>query len=462
VSYLCSKKELFEDIGYVPHPLQHQVHESRAKRRVLACGVRWGKTKSAAMEAVAAALTPSVIGLREPTYGWVVAPTLGLAEKVFRVVVRVFHEKFPHRILLFRDHEMLLRVSNLGGGTAEIRGKTADNPVSLLGEGLDWVIGDEVARFKPEIWQSYLSQRLIDRKGWALLISTPKGKGWYYDVFRLGQREGTGWQSWNAPSKSNPYLDSKLIDAEIAERPDAVARQEYGAEFIEGAGQVFRNVRDLAKGEWQEPSVGEEYFAGLDLAIVTDYTVLVVLDSAHRVVYFDRFHRIDWSVQGRRLFAALERYGNPPCLIDSTGKGEPVHKELLALGICAKPYAFTNASKAALIDNLALMLERRDVVLPRTELCPELIDELESFQYSITDAGNVKTGAPVGYHDDCVIALALAAWESRTRAAFADDSAASLELAQDEQERPEVSSSRQSGRPAVELSEEEIVFRARL
>ena len=37
------------------------------------------------------------------------------------------------------------------------------------------------------------------------------------------------------------------------------------------------------------------------------------------------------------------------------------------------------------------------------------IDELEAFEYSITDAGNVKTGAPGSYHDDCVMALALAA-----------------------------------------------------
>jgi len=39
-----------------------------------------------------------------------------------------------------------------------------------------------------------------------------------------------------------------------------------------------------------------------------------------------------------------------------------------------------------------------------------LIDELEAFEYSVTENGNVRTGAPSGYHDDTVIALALAAW----------------------------------------------------
>ena len=44
------------------------------------------------------------------------------------------------------------------------------------------------------------------------------------------------------------------------------------------------------------------------------------------------------------------------------------------------------------------------------DIWPEAIDELEAFEYSISDAGNVKTGAPAGIHDDIVMALALATW----------------------------------------------------
>ena len=65
------------------------------------------------------------------------------------------------------------------------------------------------------------------------------------------------------------------------------------------------------------------------------------------------------------------------------------------------------------LGNLALMIERGDIVLPRAELWPEGIDELEAFEYSVTEAGNVRTSAPYGTHDDCVIGLALAAWSIR-------------------------------------------------
>jgi hypothetical protein len=73
----------------------------------------------------------------------------------------------------------------------------------------------------------------------------------------------------------------------------------------------------------------------------------------------------------------------------------------------------TARSKSALIDNLALMLEQRLVTLPRPELWPEGIDELEAFEYSVTENGHVRTGAPSGLHDDCVIALGLAVWMRR-------------------------------------------------
>jgi hypothetical protein len=242
------KDALFAQLGYVPHPGQVAVHRSAAKRRVLACGVRFGKSLCAAMEAVAAAMQP-----RKRTMGWVVAPTLDLADKVFREIVIVVAEHLKHRLLELKQHEKKIVLRNLSGGISEIRAKTADNPVSLLGEGLDFVIVDEAARLKPAIWNSYLAQRLIDKDGWALLISTPRGKGWFYDMWRAGQSADPDYKSWNAPSWQNPHLRRELIEAERERLPEVVFRQEFGAEFLEGAGQVFRFVREAATGVWQEP-----------------------------------------------------------------------------------------------------------------------------------------------------------------------------------------------------------------
>ena len=313
-----------------------------------------------------------------------------------------------------REGEKRMVLRNLAGGLSEIRGKSADNPVSLLGEGLDWLIADEASRLKPLVWQSHLSQRLIDKQGWALMISTPRGKGWFYDAFRRGQGNDPTYKSWNWPSWSNPILAAAVIEGERGRLPERVFRQEYGGEFLEGAGQVLRRVRECATGAFQEPEPRMTYWGGLDLAKVEDFTVLVIVNSRHEVVFVDRFHRLDWTIQVNRIRAASERYRNPLIHVDTTGVGEPIYESLIEAGCEVEPYTLTQRSKAALIDNLALLLEQDRIVLPAPDLWPEGIDELEAFEYSITDMGNVRTSAPSGMHDDCVAALALAAWPLQT------------------------------------------------
>ena len=407
---------LWRDLGYRPHPGQELVHSSTATRRALACGRRWGKTVAAAMECVAAALEPG------PTraVGWIVAANYELSRRVFDEVALAFMRHLPHRVVVSRPHEHLLEVVNAdGSGTCEVRGKSADAPVSLLGQGLDWLVIDEAAQLRPDTWQKYLSPALVDRQGWALLISTPKGKGWFYDYFRRGQSHvHSEYESWASPSWENPHLDRATVEAERERVPEAVFRQEYGAEFLEGAGQVFRHVRDLATRAPEPPRASETYCAGLDLARVQDYTVMIVLDSARNVVAWERFTRVDWAAQVARVAELAKRYNDAFVLVDSTGAGEPVYERLLEAGVRIDGYPFTAASKAALVNNLAMLLESHAVGLPTAQAFPELVDELEAFEFSVTDAGNVKTGSPSGMHDDCVCALMLAAWAARDPGEF--------------------------------------------
>jgi hypothetical protein len=222
-----NKAAFFRDLGYEPHAGQLEIHASKAPRRIVACGVRWGKTLCAAMEGLSAAMEP-----KERSMGWIVAPTYDLADKVYREIILIAAQHLRHRIVAMKESERKLILTNMAGGVSEIRAKSADNPISLLGEGLDWVIVDEGARLKPNIWEGHLSQRLLDKQGWALMISTPRGKGWFYDLFRRGQGADPAYQSWNNPSRTNPHLDATLIEAERERLPERVFRQEYDAEFL--------------------------------------------------------------------------------------------------------------------------------------------------------------------------------------------------------------------------------------
>lgn len=117
---ILNKAKFFRDIGYEPHSGQWDIHNSRAPRRVVACGVRWGKTICAAAEGLAAAMEP-----RERSFGWVVAPTYDLCDKVFREIVVIVGEHLRHRIVTLKTAEKRLVLRNMAGGISEIRGKSA-------------------------------------------------------------------------------------------------------------------------------------------------------------------------------------------------------------------------------------------------------------------------------------------------------------------------------------------------
>jgi hypothetical protein len=180
------------------------------------------------MEACAALLEP-----REQALGWLVAPTRDLVDRIFLRVVDTLRSRLPHRVLDLDLRAQRIVVANLAGGKSEVRGKSADMPVTLLGEALDFLIIDEAAKLRGEVWESYLSPRLVDRWGWVLFVSTPAGANWFYQLYRQAARgKDPESQAWASPSWDNPYLEKDVIDAERAALPADTFAEQYGAVFL--------------------------------------------------------------------------------------------------------------------------------------------------------------------------------------------------------------------------------------
>lgn len=117
---------------------------------------------------------------------------------------------------------------------------------------------------------------------------------------------------------------------------------------------------------------------------------------------------LDWVFQRKRIVQLCQQYNGARLLIDSTGVGDPVCDELQRENVRVDGYEFTNSSKKDLIENLSMMIENQQLAIPNI---PELINELKLYGYKTSPSGNAQYGAPEGYHNDCVIALALAAWQ---------------------------------------------------
>jgi phage FluMu gp28-like protein len=175
------------------------------------------------------------------------------------------------------------------------------------------------------------------------------------------------------------------------------------------AGGVFRKVSeavDAGRSADSTPIPRMTYSLGVDLARVQDFTVLTVVDATGRQVYFDRFNQISWERQIASILDVARRY-RAHVWMDSTGVGDPPFEAVRSGWGAASGFHFTNSTKGALIDNLAMRIEGGKV---RLMDLPVQTAELLSYQYELTPSRNVRMNAPAGQNDDCVIALALAFW----------------------------------------------------
>ena len=238
------KQKWFDFLGYEPHEGQRKLHfptKESARFFVMVCGRRFGKTTASAMEATFYASQPN-------KRIWLVGLSYDKADLMFREVWNLMVKGHQNDIIKASEKERYIKFK--WGTTVEA--KSADNPDSLVGEGLDLLIVDEAAKVRPRIWDMYLSPTLSDRKGKGIFISTPEGFNWLYDLFLLGKSDEL-WESHQAPSWDNNFAfpDGKN-DTFLVERKRNMSKeifdQEYGAQFTSFEGRVYPFDRNLDVG----------------------------------------------------------------------------------------------------------------------------------------------------------------------------------------------------------------------
>lgn len=399
------------------HPRQYEflsmLDRPDVRFAVGACGTKFGKTFGTTAKIVERAWN------KKDSLNWWVSPIYKQAEMAFDMVKRMLPDGS------FKPYAADLIIQLLQPNGAEhsvIEFKSADNPDSLRGFGVHFFVMDEAARCPYESWVS-LYTTVTQTMGVGYIISTPKGRNWFYDVYQWGVKEyedGTPmftkgedphpeFISIRMPTWTNPHVRLEAVESFKRSMPDDIFRQEIGAQFLLDSAGVFRGVSQCVKpGELQEPHPSVNYVMGVDLARINDYTVLIVMDRTSRhVVHFERFNQISWELQYRRIIDVAKRYRAIVCM-DSTGVGDPIVQTIQTAGINVIPYTIGgSARKQQLIDKLRVNVEKQRVSFP---LILPLKRELENYEYQTTPSGAVKFSAPPGQHDDCVISLALANW----------------------------------------------------
>ena len=324
---------------------------------------------------------------------WWVAPVYNQALIAYRRVKRAL----PRWIYKSNDSDRTITLVN----GAVIWFKSGDDPDNLFGEDVYAAVVDEASRVKELAWNAVRSVLTFTR-GPVRCIGNVKGRGnWFYRLAHQA-KQGKPGLSYHKITAYDAVAAGVLDMAEIEDAksvlPDHVFRELYLAEPSDDGNNPFglKNIEAITVDAISSrPSIAN----GADLAKSRDWTVLLGLDREGWCCGFERW-QAPWSITEDRL---VDLIGSTPTLIDQTGVGDPIVERLQKRLPHIEGFVFTSRSKQQLMEGLAASIQSHEIRVPGGVIT----GELEVFEFEYTKSG-VRYTAPEGYHDDCVVALALA------------------------------------------------------
>ena len=338
-------------------------------------------------------------------YGWV-APTYQVDQRGIDAFTQITGGAL--NICEIKGGGKVPQYASICGGKSRCHFLSAAKPDPIRGYGFLGLAVDDAPFIKKTTWEYIIRPTIAQTMGWAILVGTPKGRNWFHSEHIKGQSaEHPDYDSFHFASNESPFFHQSEWDLLKAEMPDDVFRQEYMAEFLEDSAGVFKGINNCHTTSGMHCTCKGSMVVGIDLAKHVDYTVLIAIcprcGSCREMM---RFHRLNWPIMKQRIVEFVLRH-NGRAIIDATGVGDPIYDDLRSAGLSIDPVKFTEQRKAELIQGLMVAIEQRHITWPAD--WEVLNDELRVFEYQIAPISRrISYNAPDGFHDDCVIALALA------------------------------------------------------
>ena len=381
--------------GYKPHDKQREIHDAinhgHEKYYALNIGRQFGKTLLGINQLLYWAINDK--GCR---IAWI-TPVYKQGKKVFADL-----ERAVAKSNLFTFNKSDLLVSGFGSTIEFFSGERPDN---IRGNTFDYMVVDEMAFTRPELWDEVLSATVLVKGKKVIFISTPKGKNHFHRLCMQPNYDDR-YAYFHFSSFDNPMIDPRELDERKRSLPDHVFRQEYLAEFIDNASGIFKNVHNCIHTGSKTPKM----YAGLDIGRADDYTVLTVINQDGEMISAHRWRHDEWTRIIEKVAEIIKKC-NATTLVEVNNQGD-VFFEMLQVPCknLIHPFVTTSKTKPIIIEDLAVAFEQQAISIVNEQW---LIDELDNFSYIYNpNTRNVSYSAPAGMHDDGVISTALA-WHSR-------------------------------------------------
>jgi hypothetical protein len=241
------------------HPGQVGIWNQRAKRNLVRCGRRWGKTKMMVVLAANASTKGRKVGLFAPEHKQLQEPYIELLSVLQPIKLRATENKGFIR-------------TTTGGGVDFWT--LNDNELAGRGREYDLVMIDEAAFSKNSqmfgIWERSIAPTMATRQNPSVWVfSTPNGNDPENFFYKLHSDPALGFRDFHAPTSESPYVTPEFLAEEKRKTNPLVYQQEYEALFVDWSGVAFFGEdKLLVDGQPVEyPRACDAVFAVIDTAV---------------------------------------------------------------------------------------------------------------------------------------------------------------------------------------------------
>lgn len=329
-----------------------------------------------------------------------ISPIYNQAKKVFQELTDASYS------IIEEKNKADLTIKFMNGSTIQFL--SAERPDSIRGFSFNYIIVDEAAFVKENAMTEAILPTLTAIGKKCLMISTPKGRNWFYNMYLRGvSNEHSQYISFTGTSFDSPYIDDGFLQEQERSLPRDIFRQEYWAEFTDASSDVFRGLENVCILRNYE-NTKEKCFAGIDVGLQSDYTAVCIISETGRVCSLDRFNGIGITEAAERVVQTLSKYHIQGGYVEVNGVGRGLYDIVRPKSRKVQAWTTSQDNKTQMVRKLIEDIEQMNVELPTKELSPHLYEELSLYTYKLSANGKMSFSHPNGHHDDCVDALLMA------------------------------------------------------
>ena len=338
--------------------------------------------------------------LREPGQkGAWISPIYNQSKKVFQELTNAAHGLISHK------NKADLSITFINGSTLLFL--SAERFDSIRGFSFTHLVVDEGAFIKEQAINEAILPTLTAIGKKCFIISTPKGKNWFYNYYMRGNQDNETYISFKGNTTDNPYADQEFIAEQRRSLPSDIYKQEYLAEFTDAGSEVFRGLDNVCITNQFDNTSRERCFFGIDTGLSNDYSALSIQNEIGKVIYMEKRNGENISDIANHFISILSRFNVVGGYVETNGIGQAMYDLIKPKQRKAQKFTTTQDSKTTIVRALIEDIEQENVELPSKEFYPDLYKEMTLYTYKLGNNGKLSFTHPNGGHDDLVDALML-------------------------------------------------------